>query len=66
VAGLSPRLVADDRYREFLDLVAQQVAAGVAEARSRQRERERLERLAELDRAKTESSRTSATSSARR
>src|SRR3712207_6253607 len=54
VAGLSPRLVVDDAYRGFFDLVGTQISASLAEARTRRRERERLERLAELDRVKTE------------
>ncbi|WP_169064117.1 chemotaxis protein CheB [Geodermatophilus dictyosporus] len=54
VAGFSPRLVVDEAYRGFLDLVGTQISATVAEARTRRRERERLERLAELDRVKTE------------
>jgi signal transduction histidine kinase/FixJ family two-component response regulator len=44
----------DDVYLSFVDLVAQQTCAGIAEAKARQLERERMERLAELDRAKTE------------
>jgi anti-anti-sigma factor len=54
VAGLSPRLVLDDRYREFLDLVVARIAASLAEARTREGERQRIEMLAELDRAKTD------------
>lgn len=54
VAGLSPRLVLDEAYRGFLDLAAARIGAGLAAAQARERERQRLERLAELDRAKTE------------
>jgi PAS domain S-box-containing protein len=54
VAGLSPRLVLDDAYRTFIEMAAQQVASNMAEARLREQDRERLARLAELDRAKTE------------
>jgi signal transduction histidine kinase len=54
IAGFSPRLVVDDAYRGFFELVATEISASVAEARSRGRERQRLERLAELDRTKTE------------
>ncbi|MBV9488996.1 MAG: PAS domain-containing protein, partial [Verrucomicrobia bacterium] len=54
VAGLSPHRPFDDGYGTFLDLVAQQVDAGLAQAQAKQLERERLKRLAELDRAKTE------------
>nr|WP_236048095.1 chemotaxis protein CheB [Actinoplanes ovalisporus] len=54
IVGADPFLSFDDRYQEFLALVAAAVAARLAEAHARQRERERLARLAELDRAKTE------------
>src|SRR5690606_14887851 len=54
VVGLSPHRPLDDGYRSFLDLVIQQIVAGKNEARARQIERERTERLAELDRTKTE------------
>src|SRR5262245_24047826 len=54
VCGVNPRLVLDDVYLAFLDLVAARVSASLAEAYARQTDRERLERLAELDRAKTE------------
>jgi signal transduction histidine kinase/CheY-like chemotaxis protein len=54
VVGLSPHRPLDDGYRSFLDLVVGQVSAGLAQARATQRERERLDRLAALDRGKTE------------
>ena len=54
VLGISPRLSLDAPYREFLRLVGREIADRAAEAHGRQRERERLDRLAELDRAKTE------------
>ena len=54
VLGTDPHLVLDDPYRDFLALVAGTVTARTAEAHARERERQRLERLAELDRAKTE------------
>jgi signal transduction histidine kinase/DNA-binding response OmpR family regulator len=53
VAGLSKRLVFDASYRDFLDLAASQLAAGIANARAYDQERRRAESLAELDRAKT-------------
>src|SRR5262249_46637310 len=53
VAGVSPRLVLDDNYRGFLDLLAGHVATAVANARAYEEERRRAEALAELDRAKT-------------
>jgi len=52
VVGLSPHRPFDAGYRSFLELVTQQINGAIAEARSRQLERERQERLAELDRAK--------------
>lgn len=54
VAGLSPHRPFDEDYHSFVRMVAQQIGAGLVEARARQLERERHERLAELDRAKTE------------
>ncbi len=53
VAGVSPRLRLDDRYRSFLELAAAQVASAVATARAYEEERKRAEALAEIDRAKT-------------
>lgn len=53
VAGLSPRLLFDDDYRGFLDLLAGQVATAIAAARAYEEERRRAEALAALDRAKT-------------
>jgi PAS domain S-box-containing protein len=54
ICGLNPRLVLDDAYRGFLRLVASAMSASLAEAQIREKERERLDRLAELDRIKTE------------
>ncbi|HET9599535.1 MAG TPA: ATP-binding protein, partial [Anaeromyxobacteraceae bacterium] len=53
VAGTNPMRPLDDGYRGFLDLVAGQIAAGVANAQAWEEERRRAEALAELDRAKT-------------
>jgi signal transduction histidine kinase len=53
VLGVSPRRAFDDDYRGFLDLVAGHVATAVSNARSHEEERERAEKLAELDRVKT-------------
>ena len=53
VAGLSPRLAFDERYRTFLELMTAQVATAIANARAYEEERQRAEALAELDRAKT-------------
>ena len=53
VAGMSPRLPFDDRYRDFLLLVADQIATAVANARTYEEERRRTEALVELDRQKT-------------
>ena len=54
VLGTHPRLPLDERYTEFLTVAADTVGARVAESHSRQRERERQDKLAELDRAKME------------
>ncbi|GIJ45017.1 hypothetical protein Val02_19030 [Virgisporangium aliadipatigenens] len=52
VVGISPRLVLDGDYQDFVELLAHEVAAGLAASRSRQRERDRLLRVAELEHAK--------------
>ncbi len=43
----------DEGYQGFVGLLADQIAAGVANARAYERERERAEALAAIDRAKT-------------
>ena len=53
VAGLNPFRPFDDAYRGFVEPVAGQIAAGLANARAYEEERRRAEALAELDRAKT-------------
>jgi len=53
VVGLSPVRLFDAGYRDFLQLVAKQVAAGVANAQAWEAERRRAEALAAIDRAKT-------------
>lgn len=54
VAGVSPRLPFTDEYRAFFDLLAAALSAAIVNARSYDAERQRAERLAELDRVKTE------------
>jgi signal transduction histidine kinase len=53
VAGVSPRRPLDDDYRDFLRLVASNVAAVVSAVRALAGERAWAEALAEIDRAKT-------------
>jgi signal transduction histidine kinase len=53
LVGLNPFRLFDDDYRGFLELVAGQLAAGIANAEAYEREKRRSEALAELDRAKT-------------
>jgi signal transduction histidine kinase/DNA-binding response OmpR family regulator len=53
VAGLTPVRPLDDGYRDFLGLVAGQIAAGLTTARAYEAERRRAETLLELDQAKT-------------
>lgn len=53
VLGASARLAADEPYRDFLALVARQLASSISTARAAEEERRRAEALAELDRAKT-------------
>jgi signal transduction histidine kinase/FixJ family two-component response regulator len=53
VTGLSPRLVLDEPYRAFCNLVAAHIATGLVTARAFDEERRRTRALAELDSAKT-------------
>ncbi|MBC1219924.1 response regulator [Nostoc sp. UCD121] len=53
IAGLNPFRLFDDNYRRFIDLVAAQIAASIANAQAYEEERKRAEALAEIDRAKT-------------
>jgi signal transduction histidine kinase/DNA-binding response OmpR family regulator len=53
VVGVNRYRPLDDDYRGFIDLIAGQVAAGVASARAYEAERQRADALAELDQAKT-------------
>jgi PAS domain S-box-containing protein len=53
IAGISPRLLLDDDYSGFVNLITGQVAAAIINARSYEAERKRSEALAELDRTKT-------------
>jgi signal transduction histidine kinase/CheY-like chemotaxis protein len=53
VLGISPRRAFDDDYRGFFDLVTGHVTTALSNARAYEQERERAEKLAELDRAKT-------------
>lgn len=53
VAAASPRLLVNDTYKGFFDLLAGHVATAVTNAGAYEEERRRAEALAELDRAKT-------------
>jgi PAS domain S-box-containing protein len=53
IAGLSSRIHFDENYRDFLNLLSNQVATMIANARAYEQERKRAEALAELDKAKT-------------
>jgi signal transduction histidine kinase len=53
VLGLSSRRIVDEAYRGFCDLVAAGVGAALANARAYEEEREKLDQLAAIDRAKT-------------
>ncbi|MDB4973943.1 MAG: Sensor protein, partial [Myxococcaceae bacterium] len=53
VVGLSPRLLPDEKYLGFLDLVAGSLAASISSAHAYELETRRAESLAELDMAKT-------------
>ena len=53
VAGVNPYRQFDAGYAGFVDLLAGQIAAGLANASAYEEERRRAEALAEIDRAKT-------------
>ncbi len=53
VAGINPYRPFDPAYAGFVDLLAGQIASGLANARAYEQERRRAEALAEVDRAKT-------------
>ena len=53
IAGLNPFRLFDDNYSGFMNLVAGQIAAAIANAEAYEQERHRAEALAEIDRAKT-------------
>jgi signal transduction histidine kinase/DNA-binding response OmpR family regulator len=53
IAGISSRLEFDSGYRDFLELIQNQIAITIANARAYEQERKRAETLAEIDRAKT-------------
>ena len=53
VVAINPYRPFDDAYAGFIDLVASQIASGLASARAYEAERQRAEALTELDRAKT-------------
>jgi len=53
VAGISPRRKFDADYRDFLHLVGSNIATAVAGIHALEHERQRVQALAELDRAKT-------------
>lgn len=53
VAGVSGRLKLNEVYRDFYDLLAAAVTTALANGRTFEEERKRVEALAELDRAKT-------------
>jgi PAS domain S-box-containing protein len=53
VFGVSPRRALDDQYRGFYELAADHIQTAIGNSVARQEERERLQKLVELDRAKT-------------
>jgi signal transduction histidine kinase/DNA-binding response OmpR family regulator len=53
IAGLNPYRPLDVSYAGFLNLIAGQIAASIANARAYEEEKKRAEALAEIDQAKT-------------
>src|ERR1700757_2299076 len=54
IAALNPYRPLDVNYAGFLNLLAGQIAASIANARAYEKEKQRAEALAEIDRAKTQ------------
>ena len=53
IAGLSPFRLFDENYAGFMNLIAGQISAAIANAEAYEQESRRAEALAEIDRAKT-------------
>lgn len=53
IAGCNPHRALDDGYRTFFELAAAQVITAIRNANAYEEQRQRAERLAEIDRAKT-------------
>ncbi|WP_020600097.1 ATP-binding protein [Spirosoma panaciterrae] len=53
VAGINPTRPLDSAYQTFYELVANQVATAIQHSQAAEEERQRIEQLAELNRAKT-------------
>lgn len=53
VLGLNPYRLFDEHYQNFINLICDQVASSIASVHSLEEERQRAEKLAEIDRAKT-------------
>jgi PAS domain S-box-containing protein len=53
IAGVSPTLPLDAEYRAFFELVASNIGAAIQNARAAEEEQQRIDVLAEMDRAKT-------------
>ena len=53
VLGIHPGRAFDDAYRQFVRRIAEQIVLGLASARAYERERQRADALAEIDRVKT-------------
>ncbi len=53
VVAVNPGRKLDDEYRTFFELVAQQITTAIQNARAAEEEKQRADKLAELDRAKT-------------
>lgn len=53
ICGISPYLEFNEEYRSFFKLISSQVSTTIADVRSYEEERKRVEKLQELDRAKT-------------
>lgn len=53
VVGINPYRLLDEKYKDFFNLVADQITTGIRSVRAYKEERQRVEALIEIDKAKT-------------
>lgn len=53
VVGINPYRLLDEKYKDFFNLIADQITTGISSVRAYEEERRRVEALIEIDKAKT-------------